>query len=206
MADPQPHPTRPSWFRPMPLLLGLGIGAVAAAYPLLGEEYRPFNFAAFGAIGLFVAARVGLLPALLLALGSKLVGDALLYYQHDQDPMYLPSRTVYVCLALYPVLGYFFLRRTESPVRIGGVAVLGGLQFFLITNFMSWRGQSLPYAAGIEGLFQSYWAALPFHRGTLVSDLTFTAVLFGLHAVLSRAYFPAERVALEPVLQPEVVR
>jgi hypothetical protein len=44
--------------------------------------------------------------------------------------------------------------------------------------------------------------ALPFHRGTLLSDLGFTGFLFGLHAVLSRAYFPSERV----VLQAEAAR
>ena len=38
--------------------------------------------------------------------------------------------------------------------------------------------------------------ALPFWlKGTLLSDLVFTGGLFGLHAVLSRAVFPAERLA-----------
>jgi hypothetical protein len=189
-------------FKPMTLALGLVVAALAAAYPLLSETYRPWNFAAFGAIGLFVAARVGLLPALLLSLGAKLVFDFLNYRMHGYEADYLPSPPIYLCFAFYAVFGWLLLRRTESPLKIGGVAILSGIPFFLVTNFLAWQGKTLPYPDTIDGLFQSYWMALPFHRGTLLSDLAFSGVLFGLHAVLSRAYFPAERV----ILQPEAVR
>lgn len=187
---------------PMTLALALLVALLAAAFPLLDEAYRPWNFAAFGAIGLFVAARVGLFPALLLSLGSKLVGDLLNYRMHGFDADYLPMGSVYACYAVYPLLGWFLLRRTESPLKIGGTALLSGAVFFLVTNFLSWQSKELPYSSGIDGLFQSYAMALPFHRGTVLSDLGFTGLLFGLHAVLSRAYFPSERV----VRQPELVR
>jgi hypothetical protein len=206
MSEPQPHPARPSWLRPMTLLLGLAVAAVAAAFPLLDEPYRPFNFAAFGALGLFVAARVGLFPALLIGLGAKLAADLLNYRQHGFDPDYLPDPSIYLCFALYPVLGRLFLRRTESPWKVAGVAVLGSVLFFLVTNFASWYTKALPYPDTFDGLLLSYRMALPFYRGTLVGDLAFTGVLFGLHAVLSRAYFPAERVVPRPALQVEAVR
>jgi len=205
MRDPQPQPARPSWLRPMTLLLGLAVAAVAAAVPLVDEPYRPFNFAAFGALGLFVAARAGLLPALLLSLGAKLASDLLNYRHHGFDPDYLPDPTVYAGFVLYAVLGWAFLRRTESPWKVAGVAVLGSLPFFLVTNFAAWYVKALPYPDTLDGLLLSYRMGLPFYRGTLVSDLAFAGVLFGLHAVLSRAYFPAERVVPRPALQPEVV-
>src|SRR5437867_1308982 len=189
---------RQSQFKPMTLILGLALGAAAAAYPLLDEPYRPFNFAAFGAIGLFVAARVGLWPGLALALGAKLAADLLKYQQHHHNPDYLPSPAIYACFALYPLFGWLMLRRTESPWRIGTAALLGGLAFFLVTNFLSWQSKSLPYPDTFAGLLESYAMALPFYRGTLFGDVAFTGVLFGLHTVLSRAYFPAERVALAP--------
>src|SRR5947209_1759405 len=144
----------PPRFKPMTLALGLLLAAAAAVYPLVPEPYRPWNFAAFGAIGLFVAARVGLLPALLLALGSKLGFDYLNYRQHGFDPLYLPSAVVYGCLALYAVFGYAFLRKTESPLKIAGAAVLGGVPFFLVTNFVEWQNKVLAYSDGIDGLFQ----------------------------------------------------
>lgn len=188
-------------FKPMTLALGLLIAVAAALYPLLDEPYRPWNFAAFGAIGLFVAARVGLLPGLLLALGSKLAFDLLNYQQHGSDPAYLPSWPIYACFALYPLFGWLLLRRTEAPWKIGGTALLGSVVFFLVTNFLSWQGKALQYSDTLDGLFQSYTMALPFYRGTLFGDLAFTGVLFGLHAVLSRAYFPAERIAPIPVME-----
>jgi hypothetical protein len=192
----------PSRFKPVALTLGLLVGVAAAFYPLLPEPYRPWNVAAFGAVALFVAARVGLVPALLLALGSKLAFDLLNYRQHGFEADYLPSWPIYACFALYAVAGWYFLRRTESPWKIASVSVLSGVPFFLVTNFLAWQGKALPYPDTLDGLLQSYWMALPFHRGTLVSDLAFGGVLFALHAALSRAYFPAERVAL----QPEAVR
>lgn len=198
MADPQPQPDRSPGFRPMSLTLGLLVATVAALFPLLGEAYRPWNVAAFGALGLFVAARVGFLPALLIALGAKLGFDLLNYRQHGFDPDYVPDKVLYACFAVYALFGWLFLRRTESAWKIAGVAVLSGIPFFLITNALSWRGKSLAwYSDGIEGLFQSYAMGLEFHRGTLLSDLGFCGLLFGLHAVLSRAYFPAERVSLQ---------
>lgn len=184
--------------QPMTLALALLVALLAAAFPLLNEAYRPWNFAAFGAIGLFVAARVGLFPALVLSLGSKLISDLLNYRMHGYDADYLPIGSVYICFGLYALLGWACLRRTESPWKIGGTTVLGGAVFFLVTNFLEWQSQALPYSSGLDGLFHSYAMALPFHRGTLLSDLGFTGFLFGMHAVLSRAYFPSERVALQP--------
>jgi hypothetical protein len=201
MGEPRPHPDRPARIKPMTLLLGL-FAVAAALYPQLCEPYRPWNFAAFGAIGLFVAARVGLLPGLLLMFGAKLAGDFLNYEHHGLDPRYLPSPVIYLCFAFYPLAGWRLLRRTESPLRIAGVAVLGGLPFFLITNGLCWLNPNAGYDPGPLGLLQSYAAGLPFHRGTVIGDVAFTGLLFGLHAALSRAYFPAERVAL----QPEAVR
>ena len=48
-----------------------------------------------------------------------------------------------------------------------------------------------------------YAAAVPFYRGTLLGDVLFGASLFGAHAALSRAYFPAERVAAVPHAEAE---
>src|SRR5205823_5643437 len=106
----------------------------------------------------------------------------------------------------YALFGWLFLRRTESPLKIAGVTVLSGLPFFLITNFLAWQGKSLPYPDTLDGLLQSYWMGLPFHRWLVLSDLAFAGALFGLHAALSRAFFPAERVALQLVTVAEAPR
>ena len=195
-----PCPT--PWFRPLALGLAAAVVIPAALIPLVPETYRPWGFAAFGAVALFAAARggrLGLAAGLVLALGAKLAFDLMNYAQHGYDPDYLPIWKLYVCLSVYAVLGWALLRRSKSPLRIAGVTFLASLLFFLTTNFGSWVGQSLPYDRGPAGLLESYWMALPFWKGTLLSDFTFTAALFGLHAVLCRAYSPAERPAPVPV-------
>jgi len=184
---------RPTWFRPMAFTLGATCALLAVAMPFVPETHRPWNFAAFGAIGLFVAARAGLIPALLLALGAKLAFDVLNYVGHDMRPDYLPSGIVYVAFACYPLLG-LLLRRTEQPLKIVGVAALGGVPFFLLTNFQAWLQHALPYPMTLAGLLECYEMALPFHRATLAGDLAFSVALFATHAVLSRVAFPAERV------------
>lgn len=190
---------RPTWFRPMALALGAACALLSVAVPFVPEAYRPWNFAAFGAIGLFVAARAGLFPALVLSLGAKLVFDLLNYVGHDLRPDYAPSGIVYVAFACYPLLG-LLLRRTEQPLKIVGVAAVGGVPFFLLTNFAAWLGHALPYPMTPAGLLECYEMALPFHRATLAGDLAFSVALFAAHAVLSRVAFPAERVnvATEP--------
>ena len=187
---------RSSWFRPMTLTLGVLAGVVTVVVASLPEPYRPWNLAAYGAIGLFLGARAGLVPAFVIGLGAKLAFDLFNYVGHDGHPDYLPMGIVYVAFALYPLFG-LFLRRTEHPLPVLAVAALSGVPFFLVTNFHAWLSQALPYPLTAAGLLDSYREAIPFHRGTLAGDLLFSGLLFAAHAVLSRAAFPAERVRTE---------
>lgn len=178
-------------FKPMTLALA-GVAVLAAGISLLPPSSRPWNLSAIGALGLFAAARLGFWPAIglvALALGVKDLG-VFLHYGMDPHPQ------TWACFAVYVLLGWALLRRTESPLAIGGATVAGGLLFFLVTNFGSWLEQAYPYGYSLAGLMDCYAAAIPFYKGTLVGDVVFSAGLFGAHAVLSRAYFPAERVAV----------
>ena len=72
------------------------------------------------------------------------------------------------------------------------------LPSILISNLPSWLWSSGAYAHNLSGLAACYTAAIPFFRHTLESDLLYTAVLFGAHALLSRRVAPAERVVPQP--------
>jgi hypothetical protein len=86
------------------------------------------------------------------------------------------------------------LRNTESVSRIAAFTVANSIQFFLITNFGSWLWfEAYPRTAA--GLVTCYVAAIPFFGWTLASDLIYTAILFGLHAWLTRTVATGERVA-----------
>jgi hypothetical protein len=210
MADPTAPPGRP-----MTAALAVAAAAFAAGVRLVPYDYRVLNFVPLGAVALFAGARLGLRAALLLAVGVRVVTDIGLWVQHDRSELYTPwflapalhgwtqdavwavaaGTVAYACLAGYALIGRRFLAGTESPAAIGGGAVAAGLLFFLATNFVSWLAQMVPYGYTPGGLWDCYVAAVPFYRGTFVSDLVFTGLLFGAHAALARAAFPAERVA-----------
>jgi hypothetical protein len=69
----------------------------------------------------------------------------------------------------------------------------GSTLFFLVTNFACWAGYGL-YPHTLEGVVQSYVAALPFYRWTLLGDACYATVLFGGLALAERRY-PALRPA-----------
>ena len=87
------------------------------------------------------------------------------------------------------------LRATESIPRIAAFSLMNSMQFFILTNFGSWLWFN-HYPRTMTGLADCYVAAIPFFGRTVASDLIFTAVLFGLHAWLTRLVAARERVAV----------
>ena len=65
---------------------------------------------------------------------------------------------------------------TRLFFRVSGV-LLGSLGFFLISNFGVWWQGGL-YSPDVNGLFQCYWAALPFFKRTWAADLSFSVFFF----------------------------
>lgn len=185
--------------RPMTLTLIAVVAGLAMVLPLVPEPYRAFNVALFGAVGLFAAARVGLWPALVISLVAKMVSDFVNYAAHGYNADYLPMWEVLLSFAVYPLCGRL-VKRTQNPFAIGGAAVLGSVLFFLVTNFGSWVRLANNRPLTFDGLMLAYQDGLPFYKATFVSDLLCTVAMFAAHAVLSRVYFPAERVA--PVFVP----
>jgi hypothetical protein len=188
--DPTNYPPH----KPMTRGLAWAGVAVAAALPavisVLPQEAKPWNLSVIGAVGLFAAARLSFNRAFLFVALAIIAKDAAVYFALGMDPY--PLSWVY--FLGYVAVGYAFLRRTDSPLAIAGGALGASLLFFVVSNFVSWLEQAAPYGYSLVGLGNCYAAGVPFFRGTIIGDLFFSGVLFGAHAVLSRAYFPAERV------------
>lgn len=182
----------PSIGRPMACGLALTAGLVR----LLTHG---FNLTPVGALGLFGGARLRSWQAFALPIAVMVVTDCCLWAMTGFNPLYAPFHSsrpiVYGSFLLYVLIGRL-LAATESPWRIGLASLLGSLQFFFVTNLGTWATENL-YPRTLEGLLACFVAGLPFYKYTLLGDLGYAAVLFGLHAVLSRTAFPAERV---PVL------
>jgi hypothetical protein len=58
----------------------------------------------------------------------------------------------------------------------------------LLSNFGVWAGGTM-YPKTIEGLMICYAAGIPFLKGTLLGDLFYSGVLFGMFA-LAQKQFP----------------
>lgn len=205
MDAPNPTPPTPPYFKPMTVVLAGAALALSAALPTfaaLCPEYGVWNASVIGALALFAAARLGFWPGLAFTGVAIALKDVCLHFTtHWWEPY--PLSWVY--FAGYALIGWALLRNSTSVGRAVAAGLGSGLLFFLVSNYVSWREQAYPYGYSLQGLLDCYAAAIPFYRGTLVGDVGFTAVLFGAHAVLSRAYFPAERagVVVEEIRQTE---
>jgi hypothetical protein len=146
-----------------------------------------WNFAPVGALSLFGGARLRGWQAYLLPLVLMAATDPLLGGYSVATPLVYASFLINVWIGTR-------LRQSENPLAIGAAAVAGSLQFFLITNFAAWAGfNSYPHTW--SGIVSCYVAGIPFFGRTLASDVFYSAVLFGLHAWLSRRVVQSERVA-----------
>jgi hypothetical protein len=80
------------------------------------------------------------------------------------------------------------LREKSGVVRVIGAALASSVSFFLLSNFAVWAAWPLMYPRGLHGLMMSYVAGLPFFRGTVESDLFFSAVFFGIPVFLNAVH------------------
>jgi uncharacterized protein DUF6580 len=76
------------------------------------------------------------------------------------------------------------LRAKASFWRVGAAALTSSVSFFLVSNFAVWAAWPQMYPRGFSGLMMSYTAGLPFFRGTVESDLFFSAAFFGMPVLM----------------------
>jgi len=89
---------------------------------------------------------------------------------------------VYGSFLLCVLLG-FWLKKNKKWYTIGGSAILGAVLFFLITNFAVWAFTPW-YAKTFSGLIQCYLMALPFFRNTLLGNLFYVSIFFGVYEMV----------------------
>jgi hypothetical protein len=89
-------------------------------------------------------------------------------------------------------LGAAMLRNSQSTGRVLGASLLASVSFFLASNFAVWAMWGM-YAKTMSGLGTCYIAALPFFRNSLLSETTFSLLIFAL-GKYSAALVPARRM------------
>jgi len=137
------------------------------------------NFTPVGGVSLFAGGRLSGWKAYLLPLVLMLVTDPLVGGYSFSTPFVYASFLIYVWIGS-------LLRGSQNPIAIGAAATAGSIQFFLITNFAVWLGSAVTYPHTPAGLLACYVAAIPFYGRTLLSDLFYSAALYGAFALLNR--------------------
>lgn len=170
----------------------LGIIFLAALVRLLPH---PHNFTPLGAMALFGGAYFGRrVVAVLAPLAALWISDLILnnLILKPQFPQYYPegfiwfnSISIYLAFVLIAVLGWTILHKTSVP-RLLGASFGASALFFLVTNFAVWQGSSV-YPQNPGGLIACYVAGIPFFWNTLLGDLTYTVIMFGAFALVSRS-------------------
>ncbi len=75
------------------------------------------------------------------------------------------------------------LREKAGFWRVVGAAAASSVSFFIVSNFAVWAAWPQMYPRTLAGLIECYDAAIPFFRGTAVSDLFFSLAMFGVPAL-----------------------
>jgi len=137
----------------------------------------PPNFAPVAAMAMFASAQLPRRLAIIVPFGLMLLSDLIIGW-------YTPGVmiAVYSSFGVSLILG-FWLRRRFSISRLVTASLGGATAFFLITNAAVWAFQSM-YPHSWAGLIQTYIAGLPFWRNTVLGDLTYAAIFFGVYQVI----------------------
>jgi hypothetical protein len=169
------------------LVLGV-LAAFARLLPYLLGPDRSFawQLVPVGAVALFAGSRLRSPAAWLVPLAVMFVSDLLISIplaKLELSAFSLGTPIIYGSFALYVLIGRLIRQGALAPLMVGVAALLGSVQFFLLSNLTVWLFQTL-YPKTLAGLGECYLAGLPFYRNTLAGDLLYSALFFGVHAVL----------------------
>jgi len=154
------------------------MGAISRILP------HPPNMTSVGAMGLFAGAKLKTWQALSLPLACMLITDPILAWMHGYAAFRRDTLFIYASLMLNVLIGRWLVKN-DNPARIALAVVICSVQFFVVTNFSVWLLDGY-YPHTWAGFVACYVAAIPFFRWTILGDLMYTGIFFGIYAFVSR--------------------
>jgi hypothetical protein len=149
--------------------------AVLVAIGVFGRLLpHAWNFTPLIATTIFAGVYLGKKYAFFLPIVTMLISDIVIGFY---DPKIMLS--VYFSFAIAGLIGYRFAKNKKINNLVLS-ALASSTIFFLITNAAVWLFDNM-YSVGIEGLFQSYLAGIPFYRNMMLGDVIYTVFLFSLY-------------------------
>jgi hypothetical protein len=140
------------------------------------------NFTPIGAIALFSGAFLKdkklafIVPLLALFLSDIFVGF------HSTMPF------VYIGFMFIIAIGMWM--KPQFGVKMIFGSLFGSILFFLITNLGYWLTTDATHS--ISGLSKAYIDGIPFFRNSLLGDLFFNGILFGVFSIFSSKLYTSE--------------
>lgn len=163
---------------------------VFAAAALRLVPHMP-NFAPIGAMALFGGTYLNKKASIIVPLTAMAASDFFLGFDS------VASRaSVYGSFILIGLIGMWLKNRKSLP-NVIGATLTSSVLFYLATNFVFFYPPTM-YPHTIGGQASSYINALPFFRGTLLGDLFYVAILFGVYEFIT-ARAKAKAQALQTV-------
>ena len=155
---------------------------------------HPPNFAPVAALALFAGAYASRTSKwyLLLPVGVMFVSDLFVGFYEPRT-----MAVVYASFFAIGLIGFLVQKYKSATMRVGAITLAtltGSILFYLTTNFAVWAFSGM-YAPTLDGLFLSYYMAIPFFKFTLLGDLFYVSLFFGSYAFARSLSF---RSALTP--------
>ena len=164
------------------LLFIFGLIVLAAVSRMIPH---PYNFAPLGAMSLFGAAyftnkRIAFILPLVAFFISDLLVNNILYADYYTSFVFISPGFIwtYGAMLLIVLAGIFLLKKINLKRIIGG-SLTTSVIFFVVSNFGVWLTSPL-YPLSLEGFIACYAMAIPFFHMTVLGDLFYCGVLFGV--------------------------
>ena len=175
------------------LLIAVGLIIMAGSARIVNHEMHLYNFAPVCALGLFSGVVIkDRRIALLLPLLAQLMGDLYFSLFTQWEGFYgIEQVCVYAALLAVTFMGTFVGQ--PKPLKVFGYTLAGATAFFLLSNFGVFLSMSFGktdlyhYGTGFTGLANTYIAAIPFFKNTLIGELSGSILLFGAYYLLQQA-------------------
>ncbi len=96
----------------------------------------------------------------------------------------------YLLLLSVTLVGWMLRGKSYAGLFAGGI--VAPTLYFLVSNYLVWKGSEAFYTQDFDGLMTCYTAALPFYKNSLIGTLVFLPVI-----VLGYNYFAKQKTALK---------
>ncbi len=112
---------------------------------------------------------------------------------------------IYLSFAVTVLIGKRIIGGKPKMKNVVGAGVLASIVFFLVTNFAAWADPIHGfYTKDFLGLMQCYYMGLVFVKGevmgsfffnSLISNVGFSVIVFGLYSAYQKAFYPKQELA-----------